>query len=155
MGNQLEAVAFSGDENIEVVLDSVASQFHNLESISFVSSIDLTAQHLNKLGQSCKNLKRINFEDCQSLTDVGIERILRHCSGIMELTIDACESLTDSSLDYVGRYLLNIEKLSALELKNITELKVEELLNRCNKMKIFQCTVCTECPAAFGITEIF
>ncbi|XP_072272209.1 F-box/LRR-repeat protein 17 isoform X2 [Pyxicephalus adspersus] len=118
----------------------------------------LTDEALHQLGSSCKDLRDIHFGQCYKISDEGLVVIAKGCPKLQKIYMQENKLVTNRSveafaeycreLQYVGFmgcsvtsdgviHLTNLKSLSSLDLRNITELDnqtVVEIVKKCQNL---------------------
>ncbi|XP_015135941.2 F-box/LRR-repeat protein 17 isoform X4 [Gallus gallus] len=137
---------------------AVASQCPLLQKVHVGNQDRLTDEGLKQLGSKCKELKDIHFGQCYKISDEGMIIIAKGCLKLQRIYMQENKLVTDQSvkafaehcpeLQYVGFmgcsvtskgviHLTNLRNLSSLDLRHITELDNEtvmEIVKRCKNL---------------------
>ncbi|XP_053887650.1 F-box/LRR-repeat protein 17 isoform X2 [Malaclemys terrapin pileata] len=137
---------------------AVASQCPLLQKVHVGNQDRLTDEGLKQLGSKCKELKDIHFGQCYKISDEGMIIIAKGCLKLQRIYMQENKLVTDHSvkafaehcpeLQYVGFmgcsvtskgviHLTNLRNLSSLDLRHITELDNEtvmEIVKRCKNL---------------------
>ncbi|XP_065600307.1 F-box/LRR-repeat protein 17 [Cyrtonyx montezumae] len=137
---------------------AVASQCPLLQKVHVGNQDRLTDEGLKQLGSKCKELKDIHFGQCYKISDEGMVIIAKGCLKLQRIYMQENKLVTDQSvkafaehcpeLQYVGFmgcsvtsrgviHLTNLRNLSGLDLRHITELDNEtvmEIVKRCKNL---------------------
>ncbi|CAM4556880.1 unnamed protein product [Lepidochelys olivacea] len=137
---------------------AVASQCPLLQKVHVGNQDRLTDEGLKQLGSKCRELKDIHFGQCYKISDEGMIIIAKGCLKLQRIYMQENKLVTDHSvkafaehcpeLQYVGFmgcsvtskgviHLTNLRNLSSLDLRHITELDNEtvmEIVKRCKNL---------------------
>ncbi|KAM9167394.1 F-box/LRR-repeat protein 17 [Mergus octosetaceus] len=137
---------------------AVASQCPLLQKVHVGNQDRLTDEGLKQLGSKCRELKDIHFGQCYKISDEGMIIIAKGCLKLQRIYMQENKLVTDQSvkafaehcpeLQYVGFmgcsvtskgviHLTNLRNLSSLDLRHITELDNEtvmEIVKRCKNL---------------------
>lgn len=137
---------------------AVASQCPQLQKVHVGNQDRLTDEGLKQLGSECRELKDIHFGQCYKISDEGMLNIAKGCLKLQRIYMQENKLVTDLSvkafaehcpeLQYVGFmgcsvtskgviHLTNLRNLSSLDLRHITELDNEtvmEIVKRCKNL---------------------
>ncbi|XP_051499619.1 F-box/LRR-repeat protein 17 isoform X2 [Apus apus] len=137
---------------------AVASQCPHLQKVHVGNQDRLTDESLKQLGSKCRELKDIHFGQCYKISDEGMIIIAKGCLKLQRIYMQENKLVTDQSvkafaehcpeLQYVGFmgcsvtskgviHLTNLRNLSSLDLRHITELDNEtvmEVVKRCKNL---------------------
>ncbi|NWV01574.1 FXL17 protein, partial [Upupa epops] len=137
---------------------AVASQCPLLQKVHVGNQDRLTDESLKQLGSKCRELKDIHFGQCYKISDEGMVIIAKGCLKLQRIYMQENKLVTDQSvkafaehcpeLQYVGFmgcsvtskgviHLTNLRNLSNLDLRHITELDNEtvmEIVKRCKNL---------------------
>ncbi|XP_058679702.1 F-box/LRR-repeat protein 17 [Ammospiza caudacuta] len=137
---------------------AVASQCPLLQKLHVGNQDRLTDEGLKQLGSKCRELKDIHFGQCYKISDEGMIIIAKGCLKLQRIYMQENKLVTDQSvkafaehcpeLQYVGFmgcsvtskgviHLTNLRNLSSLDLRHITELDNEtvmEIVKRCKNL---------------------
>ncbi|XP_048359345.1 F-box/LRR-repeat protein 17 isoform X2 [Sphaerodactylus townsendi] len=137
---------------------AVASQCPQLQKVHVGNQDRLTDEGLKQLGSKCRELKDIHFGQCYKISDEGMVVIAKGCLKLQRIYMQENKLVTDQSvkafaehcpqLQYVGFmgcsvtskgviHLTNLRNLSSLDLRHITELDNEtvmEIVKRCKNL---------------------
>ncbi|XP_015280443.1 PREDICTED: F-box/LRR-repeat protein 17 [Gekko japonicus] len=137
---------------------AVASQCPQLQKVHVGNQDRLTDEGLKQLGAKCRELKDIHFGQCYKISDEGMIVIAKGCLKLQRIYMQENKLVTDQSvkafaehcpqLQYVGFmgcsvtskgviHLTNLRNLSSLDLRHITELDNEtvmEIVKRCKNL---------------------
>nr|XP_008112289.1 PREDICTED: F-box/LRR-repeat protein 17 [Anolis carolinensis] len=137
---------------------AVASQCPQLQKVHVGNQDRLTDEGLKQLGSECRELKDIHFGQCYKISDEGMIIIAKGCLKLQRIYMQENKLVTDQSvkafaehcpeLQYVGFmgcsvtskgviHLTNLRNLSSLDLRHITELDNEtvmEIVKRCKNL---------------------
>uniref|UniRef100_A0A8C4UF54 F-box/LRR-repeat protein 17 n=1 Tax=Falco tinnunculus TaxID=100819 RepID=A0A8C4UF54_FALTI len=137
---------------------AVASQCPLLQKVHVGNQDRLTDEGLKQLGSKCRELKDIHFGQCYKISDEGMMIIAKGCLKLQRIYMQENKLVTDQSvkafaehcpeLQYVGFmgcsvtskgviHLTNLRNLSSLDLRHITELDNEtvmEIVKRCKNL---------------------
>uniref|UniRef100_A0A670IZW5 F-box and leucine rich repeat protein 17 n=1 Tax=Podarcis muralis TaxID=64176 RepID=A0A670IZW5_PODMU len=137
---------------------AVASQCPQLQKVHVGNQDRLTDEGLKQLGSECRELKDIHFGQCYKISDEGMIIIAKGCLKLKRIYMQENKLVTDQSvkafaehcpeLQYVGFmgcsvtskgviHLTNLRNLSSLDLRHITELDNEtvmEIVKRCKNL---------------------
>ncbi|XP_074850284.1 F-box/LRR-repeat protein 17 isoform X2 [Carettochelys insculpta] len=137
---------------------AVASQCPLLQKVHVGNQDRLTDEGLKQLGSKCRELKDIHFGQCYKISDEGMIIIAKGCLKLQKIYMQENKLVTDHSvkafaehcpeLQYVGFmgcsvtskgviHLTNLRNLSSLDLRHITELDNEtvmEIVKRCKNL---------------------
>ncbi|XP_054034240.1 F-box/LRR-repeat protein 17 isoform X1 [Dryobates pubescens] len=137
---------------------AVASQCPLLQKVHVGNQDRLTDEGLKQLGSKCRELKDIHFGQCYKISDEGMIIIAKGCLKLQRIYMQENKLVTDQSvkafaehcpeLQYVGFmgcsvtskgviHLTNLRNLSNLDLRHITELDNEtvmEIVKRCKNL---------------------
>ncbi|XP_067424844.1 F-box/LRR-repeat protein 17 isoform X2 [Emydura macquarii macquarii] len=137
---------------------AVASQCPLLQKVHVGNQDRLTDEGLKQLGLKCRELKDIHFGQCYKISDEGMIIIAKGCLKLQRIYMQENKLVTDHSvkafaehcpeLQYVGFmgcsvtskgviHLTNLRNLSSLDLRHITELDNEtvmEIVRRCKNL---------------------
>uniref|UniRef100_A0A8C8VL00 F-box/LRR-repeat protein 17 n=1 Tax=Pelusios castaneus TaxID=367368 RepID=A0A8C8VL00_9SAUR len=137
---------------------AVASQCPLLQKVHVGNQDRLTDEGLKQLGLKCRELKDIHFGQCYKISDEGMIVIAKGCLKLQRIYMQENKLVTDHSvkafaehcpeLQYVGFmgcsvtskgviHLTNLRNLSSLDLRHITELDNEtvmEIVKRCKNL---------------------
>ncbi|KAM9367943.1 F-box/LRR-repeat protein 17 [Phaethornis superciliosus] len=137
---------------------AVASQCPLLQKVHVGNQDRLTDESLKQLGSKCRELKDIHFGQCYKISDEGMIIIAKGCLKLQRIYMQENKLVTDQSvkafaehcpeLQYVGFmgcsvtskgviHLTNLRNLSSLDLRHITELDNEtvmEIVKRCKNL---------------------
>ncbi|KAM6289349.1 F-box/LRR-repeat protein 17 [Aegotheles albertisi] len=137
---------------------AVASQCPLLQKVHVGNQDRLTDESLKQLGSKCRELKDIHFGQCYKISDEGMIIIAKGCLKLQRIYMQENKLVTDQSvkafaehcpeLQYVGFmgcsvtskgviHLTNLRNLSSLDLRHITELDNEtvmEVVKRCKNL---------------------
>ncbi|ELK11548.1 F-box/LRR-repeat protein 17 [Pteropus alecto] len=137
---------------------AVASHCPLLQKIHVGNQDKLTDEGLKQLGSKCRELKDIHFGQCYKISDEGMIVIAKGCLKLQRIYMQENKLVTDQSvkafaehcpeLQYVGFmgcsvtskgviHLTKLRNLSSLDLRHITELDNEtvmEIVKRCKNL---------------------
>uniref|UniRef100_A0A8B9IGH8 F-box and leucine rich repeat protein 17 n=1 Tax=Anser cygnoides TaxID=8845 RepID=A0A8B9IGH8_ANSCY len=137
---------------------AVASQCPLIQKVHVGNQDRLTDEGLKQLGSKCRELKDIHFGQCYKISDEGMIIIAKGCLKLQRIYMQENKLVTDQSvkafaehcpeLQYVGFmgcsvtskgviHLTNLRNLSSLDLRHITELDNEtvmEIVKRCKNL---------------------
>ncbi|XP_044302687.1 F-box/LRR-repeat protein 17 isoform X1 [Varanus komodoensis] len=137
---------------------AMASQCPQLQKVHVGNQDRLTDEGLKQLGSECRELKDIHFGQCYKISDEGMIIIAKGCLKLQRIYMQENKLVTDQSvkafaehcpeLQYVGFmgcsvtskgviHLTNLRNLSSLDLRHITELDNEtvmEIVKRCKNL---------------------
>ncbi|GAB1301268.1 F-box/LRR-repeat protein 17 [Apodemus speciosus] len=137
---------------------AVASHCPLLQKVHVGNQDKLTDEGLKQLGSKCRELKDIHFGQCYKVSDEGMVVIARSCLKLQRIYMQENKLVTDQSvkafaehcpeLQYVGFmgcsvtskgviHLTKLRNLSSLDLRHITELDNEtvmEIVKRCKNL---------------------
>ncbi|XP_061479627.1 F-box/LRR-repeat protein 17 isoform X2 [Rhineura floridana] len=137
---------------------AVASQCPQLQKVHVGNQDRLTDEGLKQLGSECRELRDIHFGQCYKISDEGMIIIAKGCLKLQRIYMQENKLVTDQSvkafaehcpeLQYVGFmgcsvtskgviHLTNLRNLSSLDLRHITELDNEtvmEIVKRCKNL---------------------
>uniref|UniRef100_A0A8D0E257 F-box/LRR-repeat protein 17 n=1 Tax=Salvator merianae TaxID=96440 RepID=A0A8D0E257_SALMN len=137
---------------------AVASKCPQLQKVHVGNQDRLTDEGLKQLGSECRELKDIHFGQCYKISDEGMIIIAKGCLKLQRIYMQENKLVTDHSvkafaehcpeLQYVGFmgcsvtskgviHLTNLRNLSSLDLRHITELDNEtvmEIVKRCKNL---------------------
>ncbi|XP_074138025.1 F-box/LRR-repeat protein 17 [Sminthopsis crassicaudata] len=137
---------------------AVASHCPLLQKVHVGNQDKLTDEGLKQLGSKCKHLKDIHFGQCYKISDEGMIVIAKGCLKLQKIYMQENKFVTDQSvkafaehcpeLQYVGFmgcsvtskgviHLTKLRNLSSLDLRHITELDNEtvmEIVKRCKNL---------------------
>ncbi|XP_074934508.1 F-box/LRR-repeat protein 17 [Phalacrocorax aristotelis] len=146
---------------------AVASQCPLLQKVHVGNQDRLTDEGLKQLGSKCRELKDIHFGQCYKISDEGMIIIAKGCLKLQRIYMQENKLVTDESvkafaehcpeLQYVGFmgcsvtskgviHLTNLRNLSSLDLRHITELDNEtvmEIVKRCKNLNSLN--LCLNC----------
>ncbi|XP_059549937.1 F-box/LRR-repeat protein 17 isoform X2 [Myotis daubentonii] len=137
---------------------AVASHCPLLQKVHVGNQDKLTDEGLKQLGSKCRELKDIHFGQCYKISDEGMIVIAKGCLKLQRIYMQENKLVTDQSvkafaehcpeLQYVGFmgcsvtskgviHLTKLRNLSSLDLRHITELDNEtvmEIVKRCKNL---------------------
>ncbi|XP_076995128.1 F-box/LRR-repeat protein 17 [Tamandua tetradactyla] len=137
---------------------AVASHCPLLQKVHVGNQDKLTDEGLKQLGSKCRELKDIHFGQCYKISDEGMVVIAKGCLKLQRIYMQENKLVTDQSvkafaehcpeLQYVGFmgcsvtskgviHLTKLRNLSSLDLRHITELDNEtvmEIVKRCKNL---------------------
>nr|KAF6489423.1 F-box and leucine rich repeat protein 17 [Molossus molossus] len=137
---------------------AVASHCPLLQKVHVGNQDKLTDEGLKQLGSKCRELKDIHFGQCYKISDEGMIVIAKGCLKLQRIYMQENKLVTDQSvkafaehcpeLQYVGFmgcsvtskgviHLTKLRNLSSLDLRHITELDNEtvmEIVKRCKHL---------------------
>lgn len=137
---------------------AVASHCPLLQKVHVGNQDKLTDEGLKQLGSRCRELKDIHFGQCYKISDEGMIVIAKSCLKLQRIYMQENKLVTDQSvkafaehcpeLQYVGFmgcsvtskgviHLTKLRNLSSLDLRHITELDNEtvmEIVKRCKNL---------------------
>ncbi|XP_053153051.1 F-box/LRR-repeat protein 17 isoform X2 [Hemicordylus capensis] len=154
----LRYTAYRCKQLSDTSLIAVASQCPQLQKVHVGNQDRLTDEGLKQLGSECRELKDIHFGQCYKISDEGMIIIAKGCLKLQRIYMQENKLVTDQSvkafaehcpeLQYVGFmgcsvtskgviHLTNLRNLSSLDLRHITELDNEtvmEIVKRCRNL---------------------
>ncbi|XP_064130782.1 F-box/LRR-repeat protein 17 [Loxodonta africana] len=137
---------------------AVASHCPLLQKVHVGNQDKLTDEGLKQLGSKCRELKDVHFGQCYKISDEGMIVIAKGCLKLQRIYMQENKLVTDQSvkafaehcpeLQYVGFmgcsvtskgviHLTKLRNLSSLDLRHITELDNEtvmEIVKRCKNL---------------------
>uniref|UniRef100_A0A0K8RWC8 F-box/LRR-repeat protein 17 n=1 Tax=Crotalus horridus TaxID=35024 RepID=A0A0K8RWC8_CROHD len=154
----LKYTAYRCKQLSDTSLSAVASQCPQLQKVHVGNQDRLTDEGLKQLGSECRELKDIHFGQCYKISDEGMTIIAKGCLKLRRIYMQENKLVTDQSvkafaehcpeLQYVGFmgcsvtskgviHLTNLRNLSSLDLRHITELDNEtvmEIVKKCRNL---------------------
>uniref|UniRef100_A0A4W2EPE7 F-box and leucine rich repeat protein 17 n=1 Tax=Bos indicus x Bos taurus TaxID=30522 RepID=A0A4W2EPE7_BOBOX len=156
----LEKIASRSQNIIEINISDcrIASHCPLLQKVHVGNQDKLTDEGLKQLGSKCRELKDIHFGQCYKISDEGMIVIAKGCLKLQRIYMQENKLVTDQSvkafaehcpeLQYVGFmgcsvtskgviHLTKLRNLSSLDLRHITELDNEtvmEIVKRCKNL---------------------
>nr|XP_056704823.1 F-box/LRR-repeat protein 17 [Euleptes europaea] len=154
----LRYIAYRCKQLSDTSIIAVASQCPQLQKVHVGNQDRLTDEGLKQLGSKCRELKDIHFGQCYKISDEGMIVIAKGCLKLQRIYMQENKLVTDQSvkafaehcphLQYVGFmgcsvtskgviHLTNLRNLSSLDLRHITELDNEtvmEIVKRCKNL---------------------
>lgn len=139
-------------------LVALATHCPSLKKVHVGNQDRLTDMALNQLGSRCKDLRDIHFGQCYKISDEGMVVIAKGCPKLQKIYMQENKLVTNRSveafaehcpeLQYVGFmgcsvtshgviHLTSLKNLSSLDLRNITELDnqtVVEIVKKCQNL---------------------
>ncbi|XP_029859925.1 F-box/LRR-repeat protein 17 isoform X1 [Aquila chrysaetos chrysaetos] len=154
----LRYTAYRCKQLSDISIIAVASQCPLLQKVHVGNQDRLTDEGLKQLGSKCRELKDIHFGQCYKISDEGMIFIAKGCEKLQRIYMQENKLVTDRSvrafaehcpeLQYVGFmgcsvtskgviHLTKLRNLSSLDLRHITELDNEtvmEIVKRCKNL---------------------
>ncbi|KAM5192921.1 F-box/LRR-repeat protein 17 isoform 2-T2 [Mantella aurantiaca] len=139
-------------------LISLATHCPSMQKLHVGNQDRLTDKALNQLGSRCKDLRDIHFGQCYKISDEGMVVIAKGCPKLQKIYMQENKLVTNRSMEafaehcpelqYVGFmgcsvtshgviHLTSLKNLSSLDLRNITELDnqtVVEIVKKCQSL---------------------